>query len=105
MTTVPLDSTTYVTLKDEERDALRTRDRRSTRALESLYRLWIENPSTRMTLHDQLAVAETVRPGAVLRPEGDAADRRGRPGLHAGGRGERGAGDCVLRAAKRDVFM
>src|SRR4051794_36793710 len=91
MTTVPLDSTTYVTLKEEERTALRTRDSAVTRALlvappyvrwkeeerralrprdpavpralESLYRLWIESPSSRMTLHDQLAVAETVRPG------------------------------------------
>ena len=34
--------------------------------LEALYRLWIENPSSRMTLHDQLAVAETVRPGVFL---------------------------------------
>jgi purine nucleosidase len=63
ITTVPLDSTTYVTLKDEERALLRKRDSAVTRALESLYRLWIESPSSRMTLHDQLAVAETVRPG------------------------------------------
>jgi purine nucleosidase len=63
LTTVPLDSTTYVTLKDEERDQLTKHDSDVTRALEALYRLWIEKPSSRMTLHDQLAVAETVRPG------------------------------------------
>ena len=66
LTTVPLDSTTYVTLKDEERDRLLKHDSPVTRSLEALYRLWIEKPSSRMTLHDQLAVAETVRPGAFF---------------------------------------
>ena len=42
---------------------MRKRDSAVARALEALYRLWIESPSSRMTLHDQLAVAETVRPG------------------------------------------
>ena len=63
ITTVPLDSTTYVQLKEEEREMLRKRETPVGHALESLYRLWIASPSTRMTLHDQLAVAETVRPG------------------------------------------
>jgi inosine-uridine nucleoside N-ribohydrolase len=63
MTTVPLDSTSYVQLKDEERERLRARGSPLTRSLEALYRLWLDGPSRRMTLHDQLAVAETARPG------------------------------------------
>ena len=63
LTTVPLDSTTYVRLKDEEREHLRARATPLTRSLEALYRLWLDDPSKRMTLHDQLAVAETARPG------------------------------------------
>jgi len=66
LTTVPLDSTTYVTLKDEEREQLRKHDSAVARSLEALYRLWIESPSSRMTLHDQLAVAETARPGVFF---------------------------------------
>jgi len=66
LTTVPLDSTTYVTLKDDERDRLLKHDSPVTRSLEALYRLWIEKPSSRMTLHDQLAIAETIRPGAFF---------------------------------------
>ena len=63
MTTVPLDSTSYVQLKDEERERLRARGTPLTRSLEALYRLWLDGPSRRMTLHDQLAVTETARPG------------------------------------------
>jgi inosine-uridine nucleoside N-ribohydrolase len=63
LTTVPLDATTYVRLNDQERERLRTRDTPLTRALEALYRLWLNDPTRRMTLHDQLAVAETARPG------------------------------------------
>jgi purine nucleosidase len=63
LTTVPLDSTTYVQLKDEERERLRARATPLTRSLEALYRLWLDAPSRRMTLHDQLAVGETARPG------------------------------------------
>ena len=62
LTTVPLDSTSYVQLKDEERERLRARATPLTQSLETLYRLWLDNPSRRMTLHDQLAVAETARP-------------------------------------------
>jgi purine nucleosidase len=62
LTTVPLDSTSYVQLKDEERERLRARATPLTRSLETLYRLWLDSPSRRMTLHDQLAVAETARP-------------------------------------------
>ena len=59
---MPLDSTSYVQLKEEERERLRSRASPLTRSLEALYRLWLDNPSRRMTLHDQLAVAETARP-------------------------------------------
>ena len=62
LTTVPLDSTSYVQLKDEERERLRARATPLTRSLETLYRLWLDNPARRMTLHDQLAMAETARP-------------------------------------------
>ncbi len=51
-----------------------------TRALEALYRLWIERPSQRMTLHDQMAVAETLRPGAFFGRCDVDADSRGRQG-------------------------
>ena len=63
LTTVPLDSTTYVRLKDEERERLRASGTPLTRSLEALYRLWLDDPSRRLTFHDQLAVAETARPG------------------------------------------
>jgi hypothetical protein len=32
-------------------------------ALEALLRLWADGPDSRMTLHDQLALAETQHPG------------------------------------------
>ena len=66
LTIVPLDSTTYVTLKDEERERVRSVKTPLAGALEALYRLWLEGPDARMTLHDQMAVAETVRPGAFF---------------------------------------
>lgn len=66
LTIVPLDSTTYVTLRQDERERLRTHPAPLTRALEALYRLWIERPEQRMTLHDQLAIAELLRPGAFF---------------------------------------
>ena len=63
LTIVPLDSTTHVRLSDAERK--RTADHVSPQAyaLECLYRLWLTSPTDRMTLHDQLAVAEAARPG------------------------------------------
>jgi purine nucleosidase len=63
LTTVPLDSTSYVKLKDDERERLRARGTPLTQSLEALYRLWLNDSAQRMTLHDQLAVAETARPG------------------------------------------
>ena len=66
LTIVPLDSTTYVTLRQEERDRLRDHPAPLTRALEALYRLWLDDPGSRMTLHDQMAIAETLRPDAFF---------------------------------------
>ncbi|MGE0102861.1 MAG: nucleoside hydrolase [Blastocatellales bacterium] len=66
LTIVPLDSTTYVRLTDEERKQVRDHKSPLTYALESLYRLWIDNPNSRMTLHDQLAVAEAASPAAFF---------------------------------------
>jgi purine nucleosidase len=63
---VPLDSTTHVQLKDEERFALTKNPSPLVRSLESLYRLWMDHPQGRMTLHDQLAVAETASPGTYF---------------------------------------
>lgn len=63
LTIVPLDSTTYVRLEDTERDALRKAGTPLTVALETLLRLWTDAPTSRMTLHDQLALAEAQEPG------------------------------------------
>jgi purine nucleosidase len=63
ITIVPLDSTTLVKLNEAERVQIRKRGSPVTHSLETLYRLWIASPQSRMTLHDQLAVAEAARPG------------------------------------------
>jgi inosine-uridine nucleoside N-ribohydrolase len=63
LTIVPLDSTTYVRLEDQERETLRSAATPMTVALEALLRLWTDRPSSRMTLHDQLALAEAQHPG------------------------------------------
>lgn len=63
LTIVPLDSTTYVTLEDREREQLRDAGTPLVVALEALLRLWTESPESRMTLHDQLAIAEAQHPG------------------------------------------
>jgi inosine-uridine nucleoside N-ribohydrolase len=66
LTIVPLDSTTLVLLGDEEREQLRKHRSPLTISLEALYRLWLEEPRARMTLHDQLAVVEAAAPGAFF---------------------------------------
>ncbi len=66
LTIVPLDSTTLVQLSDSERMRVQQRHSPLSIALESLYRLWLDKPTARMTLHDQLAVAETAAPGAYF---------------------------------------
>lgn len=63
LTIVPLDSTTYVRLEDQEREGLRKAGTPLVVALEALLRLWADRPASRMTLHDQLALAETQHPG------------------------------------------
>jgi purine nucleosidase len=63
VTIVPLDSTTYVRLEDQERETLRKAGTPLVVALEALLRLWTAGPSSRMTLHDQLALAEAQHPG------------------------------------------
>jgi inosine-uridine nucleoside N-ribohydrolase len=63
VTIVPLDSTTYVRLEDPERETLRKTRTPLVVALETLLRLWTQGPGSRMTLHDQLAIAEAQHPG------------------------------------------
>ena len=63
LTIVPLDSTTYVRLTDQERGTLREARTPLVVALEALLRLWADGPGSRMTLHDQLALAEAQHPG------------------------------------------
>jgi purine nucleosidase len=63
LTIVPLDSTTYVRLEDHERETLRKAGTPLVVALEALLRLWADLPTSRMTLHDQLALAEAQHPG------------------------------------------
>ena len=63
LTIVPLDSTMYVRLEDQERETLRNAGTPLVIALETLLRLWTDRPATRMTLHDQLALAEAQHPG------------------------------------------
>ena len=67
ITIVPLDSTTYMRLEDEERETLRKAGTPLVVALEALLRLWAEGPGSRMTLHDQLALAEAQHPGRFFR--------------------------------------
>jgi purine nucleosidase len=104
LTTVPLDSTTYVTLKSEERERLVKHPAALTRALESLYRLWIENPSQRMTLHDQMAIAETLRPGLFFGRCESMPIRVDDGGFTRVDR-ERGKPVSVCLEPKRDPFM
>jgi inosine-uridine nucleoside N-ribohydrolase len=63
VTIVPLDSTTYIRLEDKERDKLDQSRTPLVVALEALLRLWADRPDSRMTLHDQLALAEAQNPG------------------------------------------
>jgi purine nucleosidase len=63
LTIVPLDSTELVQLADDERVRIAKDHSPVAIALEALYRLWLQNRNSRMTLHDQLAVAEAADPG------------------------------------------
>ncbi|MFN7946912.1 MAG: nucleoside hydrolase [Blastocatellia bacterium] len=104
LTIVPLDATTKVTLKDEEREEVRKHNSPLTHSLECLYRLWIANRTQRMTLHDQLAVAETASPGAFfgkLETLPITVDDKGFTRIDR----ERGRPVTVCLEPKRDEFM
>jgi len=103
ITIVPLDSTTYVRLEDRERDALRHARTPLTTALEALLRLWIEDPDSRMTLHDQLAIAEAQHPGRFFErcvPMSLRVDNEGYTRVDTAGRSI-----SVCLEPKRDEFM
>jgi inosine-uridine nucleoside N-ribohydrolase len=104
LTIVPLDATTHVQLEESERDRVRNHGSPLTNAPEALYRLWLSSPSSRITLHDQLAVAEAARPGMLF---GKKQELR----LRVDGKGytridlERGKPVTVCFEPKRDAFM
>ena len=104
LTIVPLDSTTKVVLKEEERERLLKSPNPLTTALEALYRLWLEKPDQRMTLHDQLAVVEAAHPGAYFERLPTlplVVDDKGFTRIDP----ERGKPVKVALDPKRDVFM
>lgn len=103
MTIVPLDSTTLVQLNDGERERVRKRGSDLSNALEALYRLWLVNRNSRMTLHDQLAVAETALPGKLfgkMETLNLIVDDKGFTKVDANGKPVR-----VCLEPKRDEFM
>ncbi|HZS09256.1 MAG TPA: nucleoside hydrolase [Blastocatellia bacterium] len=104
LTIVPLDATTKVQLKDEEREEVRKHDSPLTRSVECLYRLWIANRTQRMTLHDQLAIAETADPGSFfgkLETLPLVVDEKGFTRIDR----EKGRPVTVCLEPKRDEFM
>ena len=104
MTIVPLDSTTLVKLSEAERDRVRKRASPVTHAVESLYRLWLAGPLSRMTLHDQLAVAEAARPGEFFAKKETLpliVDDKGYTRIDK----TRGKDTVVCLEPKRDGFM
>ena len=104
ITIVPLDSTTKVTLKQEERERLLKHPTPLTTALEALYRLWLEKPTQKMTLHDQLAVVEAEFPGEYFGTTSTVplvVDDKGFTRQDA----ERGKPVRVALEPKRDAFM
>ena len=104
LTIVPLDSTTYVRLETSERQRLEKHPAPLTRALEALYRLWLTAPDQRMTLHDQMAIGDLLRPGAFFGrcPEMPIrVDDKGYTRIDPGG----GKPVAVCLEPKRDAFM
>jgi purine nucleosidase len=104
LTIVPLDATTKVQLSDQERKRVSDYDSPLTYALECLYRLWLTGPTQRMTLHDQLAVTETTRPGAFFARQETLpliVDEQGYTRIDR----ERGKPVTVCLEPKRDEFM
>jgi inosine-uridine nucleoside N-ribohydrolase len=104
LTIVPLDSTTLVQLKEDERKRVADRQSSLTYSLESLYRLWLASPAQRMTLHDQLAVAETALPGAFFAKRDTLPLKVDDEGYTRIDR-ERGKPVTVCLQPKRDDFM
>ena len=90
-------------LEDQERETCGRRARRWSIALEALLRLWADRPASRMTLHDQLALAETQHPGRFF-GRCEPMPLRVDEGLHAGGRGG-GQPVTVCLEPKRNEFM
>jgi purine nucleosidase len=104
LTIVPLDSTTYVRLEDGERQQLRDSRAPLPIALEGLYRLYLDGPAARMTLHDQLAIAETEQPGAFFAQKPTlpiVVDSEGFTRVD----GARGKDVSVCLQPRRDAFM
>lgn len=104
LTIVPLDSTTHVKLSDQERKQVSGYDSPLTYGLECLYRLWLSSPTERMTLHDQLAVAEAARPAAFFMKQETLplmVDEKGFTRIDR----ERGKPVTVCLEPKRDEFM
>jgi purine nucleosidase len=104
LTIVPLDSTTHVLLSDEERKRVADDQSPLTYALECLYRLWLSSPTQRMTLHDQLAVAETASPATFFGKQETLplfVDDEGYTRIDR----ERGKPVVVCLEPKRDTFM
>ena len=104
LTIVPLDSTTHVQLREEERERVRKHVSPLTYSLECLYRLWLNSPGSRMTLHDQLAVAETASPGTFFGKKETLpllVDDKGFTRIDR----ERGKPAVVCLEPKRDAFM
>lgn len=104
LTIVPLDATTHVKLSEDERKQVRDYKSPLTYALECLYRLWIAGPTSRMTLHDQLAVVETASPGAFFGKKETlpiVVDEKGYTRIDR----ERGKSVTVCLEPKRDELM
>jgi inosine-uridine nucleoside N-ribohydrolase len=104
LTIVPLDSTTQVKLADRERERLKAHRSPLTASLEALYRLWIETPEQRMTLHDQLAVAESANTGAFFGKVEELplfVDDEGYTRIDA----DKGKKVAVCLEPRRDAFM
>jgi len=101
---VPLDSTTYVTLSEQERKQVSSYDSPLTFSLECLYRLWLAGPNARMTLHDQLAAVDAAEPGRFFGKTETlplSVDDRGLTRVD----GQAGKPVAVRLQPKRDEFM
>jgi len=104
LTIVPLDSTTHVQLNNEERQRIVDYNSPLTYALECLYRLWLTGPTQRMTLHDQLAVAEAASPATYFGKQESLpllVDDQGYTRIDR----EHGKPVTVCLEPKRDAFM